>query len=85
MNWPLVVVILALLLFGYCVYSVRETTRTVDRVLEDENWTNQRCYAAGYEAALAERTPQRPEDEECARWFQTGFADGQRAYEGLLP
>lgn len=87
-NWPLAVVIVAVLLFAYCAYSTHEATRSVDRALNDDSWTQQRCYAAGYDAGLSDRRPPSPDDgDECDRWFQIGFSDGRaiyEAYEDLL-
>ncbi len=81
-NWPLAVVIVAVLLFAYCAYSTHEATRSVDRALNDDSWTQQRCYAAGYDAGFSDRPPP-PADEadECDRWFSIGFSDGRSAYE----
>lgn len=81
-NWPLAVVVIALLLFAYCAYSAREATRSVDRILDDDSWTEQRCYAAGYEAGLSDKPPPQTDNgDECARWFQMGFSDGQSLYD----
>ncbi len=80
LTWPLAVVIVALLFFGYCAYSTQRATESIDRAL-DETWTQQRCYALGFEAATThEELAPADDGEECARWFSLGFADGQRAY-----
>ncbi|TMB94057.1 MAG: hypothetical protein E6J42_12120 [Chloroflexi bacterium] len=78
-NWPLAAVVIALLFFGYCAYSVHEGGRSVDRVL-DSSLTAQQCYGAGYEAGSA-GGPRgaTPESEECARWFAMGYSEGRRA------
>ncbi len=82
-NWPLAVVVVAVLLFAYCAYSTHEASRSLDRALNDDSWTQQRCYAAGYDAGLSgEPAPQTDSgDDECARWLQIGFSDGRAAYE----
>jgi hypothetical protein len=83
LNWPLAVVIIAVLFFGYCAYSTRQATRSIDRAL-DETWTQQRCYALGYQAAALDKQLAPADDsEQCARWFSVGFSDGRIAYNAL--
>jgi hypothetical protein len=33
-HWPLAVVIVAVLLFGYCTYSAEQSSRSLDEALE---------------------------------------------------
>ncbi len=80
-NWPLAVVIVALLFFAYCAYASRETSRSVDHILDD-SLTAQHCYSAGYEAgASGDRVRPTDQSGECARWFDAGFSDGQRVFD----
>jgi len=84
-NWPLAAVVMALLLFGYCIYAAHETSRSVDRA-GDFAITAQGCYDAGYQAGTAGSLVRAtPEGEDCARWFEAGLKDGQRLYDVLRP
>jgi len=85
-HWPLAIVVVAVLLFGYCTYSAEQSSRSLDRALE--SFDQQACYEAGYNAGLAGgQRPSGPSDNpDCARSLESGYADGRRtydAYEGL--
>ena len=87
LRWPLAVVIVAVLLFAYCTYSVEQSSRSVDRALD--SFDQQACYEAGYNAGLAGGPqPSGPSDNpDCVRSLESGYSDGRRtydAYEGLL-
>jgi hypothetical protein len=83
MNWPLAVVIVALLFFGYCAYSADQATEMMDRAT-DEAALYQRCYGAGYDAAIYGEDNTPPKDgEKCADWFEAGFSDGRRVSGGV--
>lgn len=77
MNWPLAVVVVALLLFGYCAYTASQASDNMDNAA-DEAALFQRCYGAGYEAAVfgEDRDPPR-NGEKCADWFEAGFSEGR--------
>ena len=79
--WPLAVLILGVLLFSYCTYTANKAGRSLDSGLDSLD--NQACYQAGYNAAFAGRSeaPTSGGDEECARWLDSGFADGRRIYK----
>jgi hypothetical protein len=86
-HWPLAIVIVAVLLFGYCAYSAEQSSRAVDRALE--SFDEMACYEAGYNAGLAGgQRPSGPSDNpDCVFSLESGYADGRRAYEayeGLL-
>ena len=86
-HWPLAIVVVAVLLFGYCTYSAEQSSRSLDRALE--SFDQQACYEAGYNAGLAgSQGPSGPSDNpDCVRSLESGYADGRRtydAYEGLV-
>ncbi len=67
-NWPFAAVVMALLLFGYCTYAAHESSRSLERVV-DQSATVQHCYSAGYDAGSSGRIAQAAgQDEECSRW-----------------
>ena len=60
LRWPLAVVVVAVLLFAYCTYSVDQSSRSLDRALDSLD--QQACYEAGYNAGLDRRAAaERPE------------------------
>lgn len=87
--WPLVVVTLAVLLVGYCAYSAHETSRSVDRALDQTQdlIAQHDCYKAGYEIGYAgEKAATAPDGEaDCQHWYGLGYADGRKLYDGLTP
>jgi hypothetical protein len=80
-HWPLAIVVVAVLLFGYCTYSAQQSSRSVDRALE--SFDEIACYEAGYNAAMAGRPqPNGPSDDpDCVRSLESGYADGRRTYD----
>jgi len=79
MNWPLAVVIVAVLLFGYCAYSAAQAPGTIDKAA-DEAALYQRCYTAGYDAGFYGEDRSAPDDDDaCVNWFESGLSDGRRA------
>ena len=77
MNWPLAVVIMAVLFFGYCAYTASQASDNMDRAT-DEAALYQRCYGAGYEAAVFGDEPTPPQEgKKCADWFEAGFSEGR--------
>lgn len=82
MNWPLAVVIVALLFFGYCAYTASRASEDMDKAT-DEAALYQRCYGAGYEAAVFGEDDTPPEDgKKCADWFEAGFSEGRITSRG---
>lgn len=82
MNWPLAVVVVALLFFGYCAYTAGQADDNMDEATE-EAALYQRCYGAGYEAAVfgQDRDPPR-NGAKCADWFEAGFSEGRITSRG---
>jgi hypothetical protein len=80
-HWPLAVVVLGVLLFAYCTYSLDRSSRDLDRALESLD--KEACYQAGYNAGLAglERASASDDNPGCASSFEEGFADGRRVYD----
>jgi hypothetical protein len=80
-HWPLAIIVVAALLFGYCTYSANQSSRSIDRALD--TFDQQACYEAGYNAGLGGGPPPRgPSDNpDCVRSLESGFADGRRSYD----
>ena len=79
MNWPLAVVVVALLMFGYCAYTASQAPNNMHRATE-EAALYQRCYTAGYDAGYDGESRVSPDDSEaCVNWFESGLSDGRRA------
>jgi hypothetical protein len=81
LHWPLAIVIVAVLLFGYCTYSAQQSSRSIDRALD--SFDEMACYEAGYNAGLAGREqPSGPSDNpDCVRFLESGYADGRQTYD----
>ncbi len=80
--WPLVVVVCAVLFFGYCVISANEGRRSFENTVED-TFRSQRCYSRGLESVLFELPSSPPyDDDTCAESFYRGVTDGEDVYDG---
>ena len=81
LHWPLAIVIVAVLLFGYCTYSAQQSSRSIDRALD--SFDEMACYEAGYNAAMAGGPkPRGPSDNpDCVRFLESGYTDGRQTYE----
>ena len=85
--WALTATVLGVLLLAYCTYSIDRSSQDIDRAFESID--QEACYAAGYDAGLSglQQASGPDDNEDCAKGFETGFAEGRRtnqAYEGLL-
>ncbi len=79
-HWPFAILLVALMLFGYCTYSTHEASRSIDRAFD--SFDRQICYETGYNAAITGKPrPSMPRDNpDCATWLQSGYSDGRRIY-----